>query len=423
MINHAIVRTTVSTHLFAVYRHKRRGVVVALAQRSMDRRFLATLMVGILAVAVAACGGSSSSSSDSPATSSSQSAVSAATSSGSYNYLKALSGGPIYTGSATVGYLIPSATITRWYSEDLPDFKAAMAKIAPHVKIVAFNANGDTATQLAQAKSAITEGAKVLLVSNTSSSQSGGLVSYASQNHVPVLVLERPLNDANTCCVVGDNPYEVGVAVGKWLEAHTKPGAVIAQINGDATDSFAVDEHNGVMSVLGPLFKSGARKMVGNLWTPGYLPANAQTEMNAILTRTHDKINAVDNFNDDMAQAVEAALQTVGLAGKIPVTGMDGTLPGMQSIVRGRQTVSAFRPYTYQADHAALATAYLLAGKSFPPGLFNENVNNGLKTVPFSAAPIYMVTKNNIASLVKSGILPYTMTQICQGIPQGAAPC
>lgn len=378
------------------------------------------------AIALSACGGSSSSSSSSSSgestssepetteSSSSETAESETTEAGS-----SANGEELYSEEATIGYLAPSKTITRWFTEDIPDYEEAMKTVAPNVKILTFQANGSVATQLEQAKSAITQGAKVLLVASASSEQSGGLVSYANQNNVPVVVMERPIDNANTCCQIGSNPVEIGEEAGKWLLENTKKGDSIALIEGDPTDSFAVEYEEGEMKILEPAFESGERKLAAKVYTPEYLPENAHKEMDAILTKTHGEIDAVDAFNDDMAQAVLSSLDRYGLAGKIPVKGIDGTLEGIQSIVQGRETMTIFRPYTYLAGVAAKATAYLLKEEEFPKGLFPLTVNNGTKTIPFAAAPSVIITQKNVGRMIKEGV--YSKEEVCEGAEPGAA--
>ena len=166
----------------------------------------------------------------------------------------------IYKGSGVVGYLAPAATIVRWFTEDIPDFKEELKLYAPNVKVLAYNANLDVSTQLSQAQAAITQGANVLIVGSVAASQAGGLVNYANKNNVPVIVYERSINDANTYSMIGDDPHAIGIVVGQWLAKTIKPGGSLAILNGDPTDDFAIAYRQGYLSVLDPLFKSGRLK-------------------------------------------------------------------------------------------------------------------------------------------------------------------
>ncbi|MGC8628549.1 MAG: substrate-binding domain-containing protein, partial [Acidimicrobiales bacterium] len=233
----------------------------------------------------------------------------------------------------TVAELFPDNTTPRWMTEDAPDFKAWMHKLDPNAKVIIDVADESASTQLNQAQSAITEGAKVLVVIAVDSIAAAKIVTDAQAAHVPVIAYTREIYNAPVKYMTGDNPYEIGVTLGSWIIAHTKAGDRIAVIAGSPTDSFAHLEYSGYMKVLSPFFKSGARKEVGPVWTPEWDTSDAHSEMAAFLTETHNNIQAVLASNDSTAEGAVAALQSVGLAGKIPVTGIDATLASDQLIL------------------------------------------------------------------------------------------
>ncbi len=74
------------------------------------------------------------------------------------------------------------------------------------------------------------------------------------------------------------------------------------------------------------LFTSGARHKVADIFTPAWDPTKAQAEMEQILTQTSNNVQGVLVANDGMAGGVIAALKAHGLAGKIPVTGLDASV-------------------------------------------------------------------------------------------------
>jgi len=68
--------------------------------------------------------------------------------------------------------------------------------------------------------------------------------------------------------------------------------------------------------------------------------------MQAWMTRFNSKIKGVWAANDDMALGALEALRAEGLAGQIPVTGMDGTQPGLAAIKVGELVASVdWDPY------------------------------------------------------------------------------
>lgn len=321
----------------------------------------------------------------------------------------------------TVAFLLPDSTTPRWTGQDAPDFKQWMQKLVPGSHVIVDVANEDPQEQLSQAQAALTQGAQVLVVVAVDEHQAAQIVRAAARVHVPVIAYTREIANAPVKYMVGDDPYGIGVTLGKWIAGQTKHGDTIAVINGSATDSFAHAEHNGFMSVLRPLFQSGARKEVGNVWTTDWDPTKAHAEMDAILTETHGNVQAVLSGNDGMAAGIIASLQTHGLAGKVPVTGIDATLASDQLILKGLQSMTVWRPISLETQYTAQLVADVFNHKAPPAGFFNSSVNNGLVNIPLKAVNEYVITKSNMDQLIKAGV--YTKAQLCSGIPAGTGPC
>ena len=70
---------------------------------------------------------------------------------------------------------------------------------------------------------------------------------------------------------------------------------------------------------------------------------NALAMMEACLAANNNEIDAVISENDSMATGVVAALDAVGLAGTVPVTGQDGDDPALNRVALGTQLVSVWK--------------------------------------------------------------------------------
>ena len=320
-----------------------------------------------------------------------------------------------------VGFMIPDSTTPRWTAQDAPDFISAMHKLDPSARVVVENADNSPATQLAQAQALISEGAKAIVLVAVDEVQAGTIVRAAHSAGIPVIAYTRMPSDSPVSYMVGSSPYLIGVDLGKYIMAHTKQGDTIAVLNGSFTDSFAHAEHNGFMSVLQPAFTSGSRHEVGNVWTPNWLPSDAQAEMAAILTQTHNNVQAVLSPNDGLATGVIAALSTQGLAGKIPVTGIDGGLNGDRLILKGLLSMTVWRNSKVEAYNAAQIVQYVLDGKKPPKTFFDSSVYNGLVHVPLKTHGATVITAKNMYLEIQAGV--FTKGQLCAGIPAGTGPC
>lgn len=320
-----------------------------------------------------------------------------------------------------VVFLLPENVTARWESQDKPFFIAAMKKYYPSAQVEVENALNDASKQQAQAEAALAKGAKVLVVTAIDQKGAAVIVNDAKKQNVPVIAYDRLIQNAPVAYYVSVDGVKIGDLQGSWLAAHTKKGARIAVINGSPIDDNAHLFAQGYMSKLNPLFKKGLRKQVANVWTPLWDPSKAQSEMEQILTKTNNGVDAVLSANDGMAGGIIAALSAQGLAGKVPVTGLDGTLNGLQLILQHKQSMTVWRSLREQAGKAAQITAALLKGQKPPAALFKGAVkNNGKVKVPWAKVTPHIITIANMNLEIKDGAV--TKSQLCKGMPK-LGPC
>ena len=152
-------------------------------------------------------------------------------------------------------------------------------------------------------------------------------------------------------------------------------------------------------------------------------PSKAQQEMEQILTQHSNNVQGILSANDGMAGGIIAALQAQGLAGKIPITGLDATLAADQRILRGTQSMTVWRSLREEADKAAQIAAALVRGRKPPESLFpnGKTVNNGMVNVPWAPLRPIVVDRTNMAVLIQDGSIG--KGQLCNGIPHGTGPC
>jgi D-xylose transport system substrate-binding protein len=324
-------------------------------------------------------------------------------------------------GGGTVAFLLPENVTPRWEGPDKENFTTNLKELAPDAEVLVSNALNDPARQLQQAEQALTQGANVLVVAAVDQEAAGRIVQLAKQQDVPVIAYDRLIKNAPLDYYVTFDGFQVGKAQGEWLAEHSKQGDRIAVINGSSTDDNAHWFKEGYDSVLDPLFEAGEREEVEDQFVPGWEPTKAQQLMEQILTRTNNGVDAVLSANDGMAGGIIAALDAQGLAGKVPVTGQDATVEGVQRIILGTQGMSIFKDIREQAKAAAQITAALLAGEEPDPGLFGEPQDNGEVKVESVLLPVQAIDIENVEELFASGFV--TKADACKGVPAGTGPC
>src|SRR5215210_7776708 len=154
-----------------------------------------------------------------------------------------------------VAVLLPdSKSSIRWETFDRPLLKKAFD--AAGVPVTIQNAQGDKSAQQQQAEQAITNGAKVILLTNLDSGSGAAIESNAKSRGVKTIDYDRLTLKGSADYYVSFNNVEVGKLQGeglvKCLEEDNKSNASIAVLNGSPTDNNATLFKQGYDSVLNP---------------------------------------------------------------------------------------------------------------------------------------------------------------------------
>jgi D-xylose transport system substrate-binding protein len=324
-------------------------------------------------------------------------------------------GGSSSSKGGKIALLLPESKTTRYEQQDKPNFEKRVAAKCPSCQVIYENADQDPAKQQQQAESAITNGAKVLVLDAVDVKSAASIVARAKQSNIPVISYGRLVSDADLDYYVSIDPFKVGVQQGQALldalKKAGKPQGPIVMINGAPTDSNSAPYKKGAHSVLD---KAGV-KVAKEYDTPDWSPDKAQSEMEQALTSVgKGNIAGVYVANDGMASGVVAALKGASVdPSSLPITGQDAEVSALQRIVAGDQLMTVYQPIRKIAfDSADLAVA-LVQGKQ-PPDIATAKVNNGKEDVPSVLVNTEVITKGNIQdTVVKDGFV--TPDQICTG--------
>lgn len=317
--------------------------------------------------------------------------------------------------SLKIAILLPeTGTSARYESQDKPNFEAAVKKLNPNIEVIYQNAQGDSQAQQKQAESAITDGAKVLVLDPQDSKAAATIVRKAQEADVKVISYDRLIMNAKEDYYISFDNEKVGELQGKYIADNTKKGGTVMMINGAQTDNNALLFRKGAHNILDPLFKDGTLKKGYESYTPEWSPDNALRESEQALTKLNNKVDGVLAANDSNAGAAIKALKAQGLAGKVPVTGQDATDDGLRNIVLGLQSMSVYKDVKKEATAAAKLAVALAEGKEPPEGLVNGKTNNKMTDVPSVLLDPIAVTKDNMAdTVIKGGYT--TWDKICTG--------
>src|SRR5271165_5625110 len=317
----------------------------------------------------------------------------------------------------TVGVSWSNFQEERWKTDEAA-IKGALDKVG--AKYISADAQASPAKQLTDVESLISKGANVLLILAMDNEAILPAVKKATDEGIPVIAYDRLIESPNVLYITFDN-----VGVGRMMAKEilkAKPEGNFAFIKGDKGDANADFLFSGIKEVLGPAMTAGKIKDVGESYTDGWKPDNAQKEMEQILTKNNNKVDAVVAENDGMAGGVVAALTAQGLAGSVPVSGQDGDHAAINRVALGTQTVSIWKDSRDLGHVSAQAALDLAAGKKaasiegvkpFSGGAKGVKVN-GILLTPLA------VTKDNLNVIVDKGWI--TKAEVCAGVDAAKTP-
>jgi len=311
-----------------------------------------------------------------------------------------------------VGVILPDTkTSARYETADKPNLTAAFAAAGVDADIQ--NAQGDAQQFQTIADGMIAKGVNVLIIDSLDSSSGSAVITKAHNAGIKVIDYDRLTAGGGADYYVSFDNESVGKLQGQGLlDCLTAAGVAkpkVAELNGSPTDNNATLFAKGYNSVLDPKYADGTLVKGPNTSVPGWDNAQAGTIFEGMLTANKD-IKGVLVANDGMANSVIAILQKNKL--KLPVTGQDATLQGLQHILDGDQCMTVFKDTKLEADAASQLAISLAKGET-PSTTQNTEDPQTHKQVPSVLKTPEAITAKNMQDVVKAGGI--TVAELCAG--------
>jgi len=316
----------------------------------------------------------------------------------------------------TVGVSWSNFQEERWKTDEAAIKGALEAAGADYIST---DAQSSAAKQLSDVESLIAQGADALIILAQDTQAIIPAVQAAADEGIPVVAYDRLIEDSRALYLTFDN-VEVGRMQARAVLAAAPKGNYV-MIKGSPTDPNADFLRGGQQEVLQPAIDAGDITIVGEAYTDQWLPANAQRNMEQILTAQDNNVDAVVASNDGTAGGVVAALTAQGMDG-IPVSGQDGDHAALNRVAKGTQTVSVWkdaRDLGKSAGEAAIAMAGGTAMADLPgAGEWTSPAGTTMTAIFLAPVPI---TQDNLSDVVDAGWI--SQEDLCQGVENGPAPC
>jgi D-xylose transport system substrate-binding protein len=312
----------------------------------------------------------------------------------------------------TVGVSWSNFQEERWKTDEAAIVAALEAAGAAYVSA---DAQSSSSKQLADVESLIASGADALIILAQDSAAIGPAVEAAANEGIPVIGYDRLIEDPRAFYLTFDN-IEVGRMQARAVFEQQPEGNYV-MIKGSSADPNADFLRGGQQEVLQEAIDSGAITIVGEAYTDDWLPANAQRNMEQILTQQNNEFDAVVASNDGTAGGVVAALTAQGMEG-IPVSGQDGDFAALNRVALGTQTVSVWKDARELGREAGEIAVALAGGAEMSAiaGAQQWTTPGGNEVWAKFLAPV-PITRDNLDVVVDAGWI--SKDELCAGVAAG----
>ena len=308
-----------------------------------------------------------------------------------------------------IGVILPDTkSSARWESSDRPTLEKAFKDAG--VDAVIDNAQGDKSRMQTIADQMLTQGVTVLAIVNLDSDSGAAIEAKAKKQGVATIDYDRLTLGGSADYYVSFDNTKVGELQGQGLaDCLGDKKANIVYLNGSPTDNNATLFSQGAHSVLD---KISNYKKVAEQAVPDWDNVKAGTIFEQMFTQAGGKIDGVLAANDGLGNAAIAILKKNRLAGKVPVTGQDATVQGLQNVLDGSQCMTVYKSAKEEVGALAeLAIGLTKGQKGQTTGTTRDET--GKRDVPSVLLTPKAITRDTVKDVISDG--GQSKTDVCTG--------
>jgi ribose transport system substrate-binding protein len=259
--------------------------------------------------------------------------------------------------SATIGFAQSEREANPFRSTETQSIVDEAA--ARGINLIQTNAQSDLNKEISDIKSMVDQGADALIISPLNSSGLEEALTYARDNDVPIMTIDRFLLNDTHCDTyigwVGSDFVEQGRRAAQAMIRESGGTGKLAILLGAAGVNVTDDRNAGFKEVLEAEAAAGNHDIeIVAEQTANYVREEGQTVTEQLIAQNPD-INLIYAHNDEMALGAVAALKGAGYQpGDVKIITIDGTQGAVQGIIDGWisgviESNPRFGPLAFQA--------------------------------------------------------------------------
>lgn len=313
-----------------------------------------------------------------------------------------------------IGVSWANLSIERWKEAEAAIVAEIQAAGDTYVKV---DAQSSASKQIEDIRSLVSQGVDAIIIQSAESSEIDPAIEAAVAAGIPIVGIDSVIKNPSVL-YVGYDQVEAGRIQAKALLENTPQGDYVF-IKGPPSDPNADLLLQGQMEILRNSVASGSIRIAGEITSDGWVPQNAQKNMEQFLTANDNKIGAVLSSTEATADGAIAALAEQGLAGSVPVSGTGVDSSTLNRIALGTQTVSVWKDDRKLGRAAADLASKLAAGTQIDSIESAKKWSVGSDGIELSAVLLepMPITRENLTTVIEAGWV--SAAEACKGVPAG----
>ncbi|TIC86336.1 sugar ABC transporter substrate-binding protein [Nocardioides sp. GY 10113] len=309
-----------------------------------------------------------------------------------------------------IGVILPDTqSSVRWETADRPALEAAFEEAGVDYTIK--NAEGDKSAMAKIADGMIADGVTVLAIVNLDNPSGAAIEEKAQAAGVQTIDYDRLTLGGSAGYYVSFDNTKVGELQGQGLaDCLGDKKANIIYLNGSPDDNNATLFSAGAHSVLDGMSNY---TVVGEQAVPGWDNDEAVTIFDQMYTKAKGNVQGVLAANDGLGGAAISVLEKNGQAGKVPVTGQDATVTGLQNVLAGTQCMTVYKSAKLEAGALADVAIALVNGDEPETTGTVEDSEGGREVPSILLDPQSIASPEDVKAVIDDG--GQTAADVCTG--------
>ena len=208
----------------------------------------------------------------------------------------------------------------------------------------AMDSKNNLATELANIEDLISKGVDAVILVPIDSVASINAIRLLNEAGIPVVTVDRTVQDADVITSLESNNYDGGYLAGQFAAEELASGGNIAILRGTLGTNLETERYEGFCQAVEDAGNPGIE--IVSVQSADFDRTNAYDTTENIL-QAHPEINLIYCENDEMALGCAKAIEASNRM-DVKVVGFDGAVETLQAISDGKVTGTVFQQFGIQ---------------------------------------------------------------------------